>query len=291
MEVAVTLGLAALLLGALAVLFSWILGYANRAFFVEEDPKIAKIVEVLPGANCGGCGFAGCHDYAEALASGATDDCERCGVCRSADKQKIGEIIGKKVERSVPQRAVVFCHATSADRLMKYDYKGELTCHAANLLSGVQGCTFGCLGFGDCVRTCPQGAIQIRDGVAVVSVACIGCRACANQCPRNVIRMVPVKAQRMLLNLCTNADFGRDVTRACAVGCIGCSLCTKAGSLIEMKDNLAVVRLNVYDPTADYSAYIKRCKRGTLRLVDLLPQGAALSFAPPPFPPEEKTDA
>jgi Na+-translocating ferredoxin:NAD+ oxidoreductase subunit B len=250
MTVILTVILAGAVLLVLAIGMSFVLGWANRAFHVEVDPRVAKIDAALPGANCGGCGYVGCSEYAEAVADGKAD-VTLCAPGGSSCAQDLAEIMGVSVSEAAPYRAVVHCAATKQQRLLRGDYHGEPTCAAANLVAGVQGCTYGCLGFGDCERSCDYDAIDVVDGVAVVDQEkCIGCKACVSACPRNIISMIPFKADRMLVLTCANKDRGKDVSAVCAIGCIGCKACTKiAPDYMKMEGNRAVVDYDVFDPS------------------------------------------
>lgn len=252
----------------LAVAMSYVLGWASNAFHVEEDPRIEKAQEILPGANCGGCGYVGCREYAEAVVLEG-EEVTKCTVGGSSVAQQLGELMGVSVEASWPYRAVVHCAATWDDRLQKREYRGEQTCSAANLVSGVQGCIYGCLGLGDCERACPYDAIHVVDGLAEVDYdACTGCGACARVCPRNIITMVPFKAESMLVVKCSNRDTGKDVTSVCKVGCIGCKACARVSDLIQVEDGLAGIDYDNYDPqNADFSAALGKCPRESLVLV------------------------
>jgi len=232
----------------LAVLTGWILGWANRRFAVEVDPRVEAVNEALPGANCGGCGYVGCNEYAEAVVAGAAP-VNKCTVGGVSCAAALAKILGVELQQTWPYRAVVHCGASTAQRLGRGDYRGEPTCAAANVISGVQGCTYGCLGLGDCERSCPFDAIHVRDGLATVDYdACVGCGACARVCPRNIISMVPFKAERMLVIACSNHDFGKDVRAVCKVGCLGCGACARASNLFEVKDNLSRIDYDKYDP-------------------------------------------
>ena len=158
--------LAAAVMLTLAVAASSVLGWANRAFHVEIDPRILRIEDALPGANCGGCGYIGCGEYAEAVAGGAAVDL--CAPGGAGCAQSVAGIMGVDVEPSWPYRAIVHCAATSSQRLGRVEYRGEQTCSAANLVAGHQGCTYGCLGLADCVRACDFDALDIVDGLAVI---------------------------------------------------------------------------------------------------------------------------
>lgn len=266
MFITVTILLAALVLFALAVAMAWILGWANEAFHVEVDPKVAAISAALPGANCGGCGYVGCSDYAEALVAGDVA-VDLCGPGGASCAKQIAGILGVELGEAFPYRPVVHCAAKSSQRLLRNDYEGEQTCAAANLVSGKQGCVYGCLGMGDCEAACKYDAIHVVDGLATVDYdKCIGCKACAQVCPRNIITMVPFKSERMFVIACSNQDFGPDVKEVCEVGCIGCGLCQRKCDVITLVDNRPVVDYDRYEG-ADFAPAMDKCPRGALLYV------------------------
>lgn len=259
-----TMTLAAAVLAILAIVVGYVLGWANRAFHVQVDPKVEAIIEVLPGANCGGCGYVGCAEYAEAVAQDKAD-VTLCSPGGAGCAQRLAEIMGVEVSETFPYRAVVHCGARADQRLQRTEYLGEPTCSAANLVAGVQGCVYGCLGLGDCVQACQYDAIQIVDGLAVVDhEMCVGCNACVRACPRNVISLVPFKADRMLVVACSNQDAGLDVKSVCEVGCIGGKACARVSSLISMDGNLPVIDYDQYDPQADFGPALEKCPMGSL---------------------------
>ena len=260
----ITILLAATVLALLAIAAACILGWANQAFYVYVDPKIVAINDALPGANCGGCGYVGCGEYAEAVCGGdaAVTLCAPGGV---GCAQSLAEIMGVKMDASLPFRAVVHCAATWAERLGRSMYYGEPTCAAANLVAGYQGCTYGCLGLGDCVHACEYDAIHLFDGLAKVDYEhCIGCKACATVCPRNIISMVPFKSERMMIVACSNEDFGNDVKAVCKTGCIGCKACSRKNELIEMEGNLPIIDYDAYDPEMEFDPILDKCRMESL---------------------------
>ncbi len=256
--------LAAAVLALLAVGGGFVLGWANRAFHVEVDPRVDAVLAALPGANCGGCGYVGCAEYAEAVVRGEAE----IGLCAPGGAgctQRLAQILGVDVEPSYPYRAVVHCAAHWDDRLGRMPYYGEPTCAAANLVSGVQGCVYGCLGLGDCTRACQYDAIHVVDGLATVEYEkCIGCKACARACPRNIITMVPFKAERMLVVACSNQEKGPDVKQVCKVGCIGCGVCTRHAELMSIEGNLPVIDYDRYDQQADFALARQKCPRASM---------------------------
>ncbi len=271
--VVVILILAALVMVALAIAMSLILGWANVAFHVDVDPKVEAINEALPGANCGGCGYVGCGEYAEAVAAGDAD-VSLCAPGGTGCALKLAAIMGVEVDQSYPYRAVIHCAATDKDRLQRTEYRGEPTCTAANLIAGVQGCTYGCLGFGDCMAACNYDAIDIVDGLARINYdKCVGCKACAKACPRNIITMVPFKASQMLVVGCANEDSGKMVKEVCNVGCIGCKACSKINpDLMAMEGSKPVLNYENYDPAdsmEDLKAILGKCRRSSLIFVGI----------------------
>jgi RnfABCDGE-type electron transport complex B subunit len=241
-------GLSGGVMFALAGAVGVVLGWANEAFHVEEDPRLAPIKAALPGANCGGCGFLGCADFAEAVLSGAVAP-DQCPAGGRSTAEAIAQVLGIDYQAGWPLRPVVHCGANREQRVGSGAYRGEASCASANLVAGVQDCVYGCLGFGDCAQVCAWDAIDVGDGLARIDYdACTGCGACADTCPRNLISLVPFKADRMMVVACSNRDKGPDVRKVCRVGCIGCSACSRASDLFSLQDDLAQIDYDRYDP-------------------------------------------
>lgn len=264
MPTALTIALAAAILAILAIAVGGLLGWANRVFHVEIDPKVETILGALPGANCGNCGFVGCAEYAEAVAK-ADADIDLCGPGGVGAVKQLAKIMGLEIDEHFPYRAVVHCAAHEEDRLLRAAYHGEPTCAAANLVAGIQGCTYGCLGLGDCTRACDYDAIHIVRRLATVDYdKCIGCKACARTCPRNIITMVPFKAESMVVVACSNQDKGPDVKQVCTVGCIGCTACSRHAELIQMQGNLPMVDYDRYESQEGFAVARQKCPRASL---------------------------
>lgn len=266
----VIVGLAAGTMLFMALVLSFILGWANQAFHVEVDPRVDAAIDVLPGANCGGCGYVGCGEYAEAI---VLDNApvNKCTVGGESCMLALADVMGVDAEASYPWRPVVHCGARYSDRLGRTEYHGEQRCGPANLVTDIQGCIYGCLGFGDCTRACNFDAIQVIDGLARVDYEkCVGCGACAKACPRNIITMAPFKKERMLVVECSNLDTGKDVKAVCKVGCIGCKACERAsGGVLCMENNLSNIDYEAYDPD-DMDACllaVEKCPRHRLVFV------------------------
>lgn len=252
-----------LLLGVAA---GWVLGWANKKFHVPVDPKVEALIAALPGANCGGCGFAGCAAYAEAIIKGEGPD--KCPVGGPAVSAALAKVLGVELKETWPLRAVMHCGADNDARLKRCEYRGEPTCGSANVISGVQGCSYGCLGLGDCERSCKYDAIHVVNGLAVVDYDhCVGCRACEKACPRRMISMVPFKADRMTVVACSSRDPMKAVREVCTVGCIACGVCKKLNDLFALENNLATVDYERYSPTVDLSPPVAKCPRKIIHVV------------------------
>ena len=242
----VIIGLAAATMLAMAVVLSFVLGWANRAFHVEVDSRVDAAIDILPGANCGGCGYVGCGEYAEAI---VLDNApvNKCTVGGESCMVALAEVMGVDAAPSYPWRPVVHCGAHTEDRLGRNPYLGEQRCGPANLVTDIQGCTYGCLGFGDCTRACNFDAIHVVDGLARVDYdKCVGCGACAKVCPRNIITMAPFKSRLMLVVECSNLDAGKDVKSVCKVGCLGCKACERASGMFTVVNNLSTIDYENY---------------------------------------------
>ncbi|MCP4111205.1 MAG: RnfABCDGE type electron transport complex subunit B [Desulfobacteraceae bacterium] len=265
----VTIGLSAGTLLGMAIILSYILGWANKAFHVEVDPRVERTMDVLPGANCGGCGYIGCGEYAEAVVAGESP-VNKCTVGGESCTDAIADIMGVEVEESYPYRPIIHCGAYYEERLKRSEYRGEQRCSAANLVAGVQGCTYGCLGLGDCTEACNFDALHVVDGLAVIDYEkCVGCGACADVCPRNIISITPFKAEQMLAVTCSNKDSGKDVTGVCTIGCIGCKGCERVSGVFKVEENLSTINYDEYLPECleDVLKACEKCPRKSLVFV------------------------
>ncbi|MDO4218447.1 MAG: RnfABCDGE type electron transport complex subunit B [Synergistaceae bacterium] len=235
--------ISAIIMGSLGVIFGSLLAFASQKFAVEVDERQAKIRALLPGANCGGCGFAGCDAYADALVQ-QTTKLGKCSACTKENLELIAEILGQKADASVPCVAVVRCKGTCDKIIGSNLYEGTMDCRLATRVPGNSpvSCQFGCIGLGTCVSVCKFDAISVKDGIAVVDrEKCVGCGTCVANCPKGVITLIP-KTSRVTVK-CQNTHKGLLVKKVCNAGCIGCMLCVKScpKQAIFMQENLAVI--------------------------------------------------
>ena len=238
----ITVLFAVAVLAVLGALFGFVLAYASKVFAVETNPRQEAIIDALPGANCGGCGFAGCANYAESVVNGSAP-CNKCAPGGAAAAEKIAAIMGVDVEHT--ERMVAFVRCAGGNRAAtKYNYNGLDDCAAdyASLGNGMHYCTNGCLGHGNCVKVCKFNAIHVIDGVAVVDrEECKGCEACKNACPKDMIVMIPYAARFAVP--CHNVEKGAITRKFCEAGCMGCKLCEKKcpHGAIHIDHNLACI--------------------------------------------------
>ena len=202
------------------------LAVASSVMAVKEDTRFTEIRACLPGANCGACGYAGCDGYAKALLEPGTKT-NLCVPGADAVAAQIAALLGVEAEDVVEKIAVVQCAGTCEATSVKADYRGIPSCAAAKLFYGGNGsCIFGCMGFGDCARACPKGAISMQDGIACVDhTECIGCGICAQTCPQKIIEIVPDIIRTEVL--CSSYHNGPYTKKVCSSGCIGCHKCEK----------------------------------------------------------------
>lgn len=228
--------LALLGIGAVAAV---ILAIASRLLKVEENPLVELVAECLPGANCGGCGFAGCEAYATAVVLNADVPASLCTVGGAETTIKVGEISGKAVEVGEPVVAYRRCSRPEGNVRKRYDYVGAGTCESASMLEGGPlMCAWACIGLGDCVRACPFDAMYLENGVVeVISSRCMSCGHCISVCPRNILQLIPRRAR--VASACATHDKLKAVSDVCEVGCINCSKCVKVcpAKAISIEDN------------------------------------------------------
>ncbi|HEY8362712.1 MAG TPA: RnfABCDGE type electron transport complex subunit B [Tissierellaceae bacterium] len=215
-----------LVLGGLGLGFGVLLSVSSIIFAVKVDPKIDEVRSVLPGANCGACGFPGCDGLARAIVEGKAP-VNGCIVGGNPVAEKVANIMGAKAENIEKKVATVLCQGDCSKAKEKGVYRGIKDCRAANILQGgSKACSYGCLGCGTCKDVCQFDAIEMRNGVAFVNKdKCTACMKCIEVCPKKIIELVPYDNHYVVK--CKSNDPGKVVRSKCSIGCIGCQICVK----------------------------------------------------------------
>ena len=232
----------------LGILLALILYLVAKRFRVEEDPRIDEVEKAMPGANCGGCGYAGCRAFAESAVKAPNLDNHFCPVGGNDTMAKVAAILGYEIQAKAPQVAVVGCNGRCEARPKVNEYDGYASCAVKSLLyTGDTGCSFGCLGCGDCVNACQFGALSMdpATGLPVVDQdKCTACGACMKACPKRLIELRPKGPRGMRVFVsCVNKDKGPVAKKACASACIGCGICAKTCTheAITVEGNIAYI--------------------------------------------------
>ena len=236
-----------LIFTALGLFLGLIIVFADKKFHVIEDGRIKDVAGILPGANCGACGFAGCTAFAEAIVKGEAKP-NLCTPGGLSVAKRIAKYMGVDIGGSVAVTAKIHCKGGLAEAKNRAVYDGIVDCFAAILIgNGHKECEYGCIGFGSCVKACPFGAVFINENrVAQINYEkCIGCGVCVSACPRKLIEVSP-ESQKIFV-ACSNHDLGAKVKKYCSVGCTGCTLCTKAVSVA------GAIVMDKFLPKLDYS--------------------------------------
>jgi Na+-translocating ferredoxin:NAD+ oxidoreductase RNF subunit RnfB len=239
---------AVLSLGLISIVSAIVLYVVSKKFEIQEDTRIAEIQDILPAANCGGCGYPGCSGFAAACVKASSLDGLLCPVGGAATMNRIAGILGKSVETFDPRIAVVHCNGSCEKRPRTNRYDGISVCAAASsLYGGETGCSYGCLGLGDCVTACVFNAIRIHPETLLPEIdedKCTACGACAQVCPKQLIQMRKkgVDSRRIYV-ACMNKEKGALARKACTAACIACSKCLKscASNAITIENNLAYI--------------------------------------------------
>lgn len=225
--------LTVLTLSLLGALLAVILYFVAQKFKVEEDPRIDEVEKMLPGANCGGCGFAGCRAMSEALVKNDNIDSLYCPVAGGDVMKSIAGYLGKSAAEKAPMVATMLCGGTCQKRPKVNHYDGALSCAVVNTFYvGETGCAFGCIGYGDCVQACKFGAMTLNTETGLVDIdpdKCTACGACIKTCPKGLIELRKKwPKNRAIYVACRSKNRGSVVMKACKAGCIGCGKCAKA---------------------------------------------------------------
>ncbi|MBQ4517855.1 MAG: RnfABCDGE type electron transport complex subunit B [Clostridia bacterium] len=248
-----------IVLGGLGIVFGGLLGVAAKAFRVERDERVEKIESLLPGANCGGCGYAGCSAMAKALAEGRSMP-GACAVLKPDASNQIAELIGLVANVAKKRTAQVLCRGTCEHVAQKYQYDGIVDCIAAHRYGGGdKACQFGCSGYGTCASVCKFDAIHIVDGIAQIDPEkCVGCGTCVSVCPKGLIEVMD--ADKRTVVKCKSKEKGAALKDICKVGCIGCKICEKncTTHAIRVKDNIATIQ---YSLCVNCGVCVEKCPK------------------------------
>ena len=258
---------AIVVLGVMGAFFGLALAIASRVFAVEVDPREEAIGALLPGANCGGCGYAGCGALAQAIVENGEDPA-KCNLMTFEKAKIIASVMGIEAKEIVKKTAVINCKGTCENCQNKCEIFGIDDCYTASQLgTGPKNCEYGCMGLGSCVKACSENAISIVDGIAFIDKEkCIGCGACVETCPKKLIELIPDK--RTAVVKCVSKDKGAVVKNYCSAGCIGCKICEKKcpKEAIVVENNIAKID---YEKCIGCSICAKECPKGIIEMINI----------------------
>lgn len=236
-----------LIVASLGILCGLGLAVASYFFAVQEDPVVKDLLELLPGINCGACGYSGCAGYANGLASGNEGNCGLCAPGGKSVAHAVADLLGTTAGSAQADCAQVLCQGDCSVVKQQFHYKGVSTCAAAALVNhGPSACDYGCFGLGDCVRACPFDSIAIVNSIAVIQVrSCVGCQKCVPVCPHQLIKMFP-RAKLRSAVYCMNEVKGPQAKKGCDRACITCTRCVRTCSkkAIVISNHRAVIDPN-----------------------------------------------
>ncbi len=251
-----------IILAVMGAIFGVVLSIASKVFAVKVDEKVMAVRDVLPGANCGACGFPGCDGLAEAIAKGEAP-VTACAIGGKAVAENVADVMGVNAADMTREVAHVICSGNCEKSKNKYEYNGLVDCRLiSDFQKGSKACEYGCLGGGTCVSVCEFDAIHIVDGVAVVDKEkCVSCKKCIEICPKNVIDLIPYDSKTVVN--CNSNDAGKIVRQNCEVGCISCGLCEKncPKDAIHVENGLAKID---YEKCINCGICVSKCPTGAI---------------------------
>lgn len=241
-----------MILVGIALFSAVILYFVSQKFIVKENPQIGEVETILPGANCGACGKAGCHNFAESCVKSSNEEFSKlfCPVGGSDAMKKIATILGYTAQEKEACIAVLKCNGSCQNAPAKINFDGITMCRlAAKISVGQSGCPDGCLRLGDCIKVCKFGALSLNEetGLPVVDEdKCTSCGACVNICPRGLFEIRPKgKDNKRIYVACNNKQKGAVARKNCTAACIGCMKCSKICSEIKVENNLSYIPNNI----------------------------------------------
>ncbi len=256
-----------IVLGLFGLIFAVLLQIASKVFEVKLDERVAAVLDALPGANCGACGFPGCEGLANAIAAGNAA-VNQCPIGGQPVADAIADIMGVNAGEMTKEVAVVMCQGTCDKASNKYEFNGIQDCRfMADLADGSKTCPAGCLGGGTCVKVCQFDAIHMVDGIAVVDEEkCTACNKCIEICPKNLIKLMPYESKTVVK--CNTKDPGKLVRTYCTVGCTACGICEKncPEDAIHVIDGIAVID---HDKCTDCGTCVAKCPSASIYSPDM----------------------
>ena len=272
-----SIGISMVSMGGMGALFAAGLAVANKKLHVEEDPRIALVLDNLPGANCGGCGLPGCGSFAESLVHGEVE-ISGCPVCSDDAREAIAGVMGIEAAKGEKLIARVMCQGGHYESAKKGEYLGIESCTAAHISGGGDKlCLHGCLGYGECVDSCPFDAMEMSEnGLPVIDEdKCTGCGNCVDACPRDIIELHP--ESDTIFVACRNTDSPKDSRKVCIRACVGCGLCVRGveEGLMTMENNLARIDYHLYGQGKELPT--EKCATNALIMIKTVPQEKVLS--------------
>lgn len=264
-------------LGGLGLLFGVLLSIASKIFVVEVDPKIEEVLNALPGANCGACGYPGCGGCAAAIAQGKAP-VTACTIGGQKVAENVADIMGVNAAQMERNVAVVLCQGDCEKAKDKYIYQGIQDCRVqATLGGGQKECSYGCLGCGTCFDVCEFNAIRMINGIAVINKEnCTACNKCVEICPKKIIEMVPYESTAIVK--CKSEDPGKLVRGYCSTGCIGCKICVKncPTEAFSFENNLAWIN---YEKCINCLVCVEKCPTNAIDNSSIVSEEFAREFA------------
>lgn len=257
-------------MAGLGLLFAGLLGFAHSKLKIEEDAKVTEISEVLPGLDCGACGYPGCNQLAKNVAEGEAPP-DSCVPGGEEVARKVADIMGLEVSADPGnvRLAVVHCGAGTEIKQRTGEYEGVEKCRTAELTTGGNlKCEYGCLGYGDCAEACPFDAIEMENGLPAVDPdACTACGTCVEVCPRDIISIEEINLAGDFVKVaCNSKDDGAAVREKCEVGCVSCGLCEKMGpdAVFSVEEDLSRMDYSEIDQDANFDTIIDKCPPGCI---------------------------